>query len=796
MRPPNSIVAAFIAAVLALLTALLLIMSSRMRATLIDLNDTTDQAVKIGDEMSALLSNEVNAVVGFQATREPRYRDSYRAQRTRLANRAKTLEGLMPSLGAAVRPHFNELQSALDEWHRSVDAQQLTTHAVSSGDFRRMAFDRLFVMRRAQAATNRLNEAVLTYQSAQRSREQRLAYLFMALAVVFGPMALSALLLMTHVLRRLNTTTSYMEHRAQEEEALRQVGHSLAGGLAMPDVLRRITDAAARLANADDVCIESVNPRLNEVTCVACRGASVPPPGTKGPYAGSLAQEALDRRLPRIIERVDLQRQPSYPFRSAIDLAGDSHAMVIPLSMDEQPLGAMCLIRRAADGFTDADTPKVRILADMASMAMHRALTVERLQAMEEEEHFIAHASAALASSLDYTQTVRSVAHLAVPRFADVCIVHLVEGQRIYHADIACAESIEPAVAQQLRDKHRARPDLSSSVESVVTTGHALVLPEVSDALVKEHAVDRDHLEALRRLDLQSVMVLPMIVGHQTLGALLFFAVGRRRYTEDDLARAKRIALRAALAIHNAQLYQMANAAIQSRDEVLRTVSHDLRNPLSAIRLSAELLSDNALPYGRRQTLLQSIAGASQRMNRLIDDLLVIGRLRAGQPLPLDSHREDPADIAEQVCGIMAPQALQHSVTLRCSTPATPLPAVLVDRSRMLQALTNVVDNAFKFTPAGGNVLLSCVSCAREIRFVVTDTGKGIDAADLGRLFDPFWQARGSAHAGTGLGLAIAKAIVEQHRGRIWVESTPGVGTTVSVAIPVTDAGEQPLKAA
>lgn len=119
-----------------------------------------------------------------------------------------------------------------------------------------------------------------------------------------------------------------------------------------------------------------------------------------------------------------------------------------------------------------------------------------------------------------------------------------------------------------------------------------------------------------------------------------------------------------------------------------------------------------------------------------------------------------------------------------------PMHSVFVDRSRLLQALTNLLDNALKFTPPGGSITVSCEESAGEMRFAVSDTGRGINPADLDRIFDPFWQARGSAHLGAGLGLAIVKAIVEQHHGRIGVESKLGVGTTVTFVLPVAGTGE------
>jgi signal transduction histidine kinase len=797
MRPSASLTAAFIAGVLALLTASLLILSFRMHATLEDLSNRTDRAVEVGDEINAMFSSEVTSVVGFQATQEVRYSESYRAQKTGIGIRLRNLEELSAPLGPVVHAHFKELQSAIDAWHQSIDSRDLSTRRVPSVAFRTLTFERLSVMRRAQATTNSFNQAVLEYQSAQRIRVQRLAYLFMGLAVIFGPLALSALVRMFLVLRRLAATTSYMEKKAHEEEVLRQVGESLTGGLTMKDVLRRITEATALVGQAEDVCIETVDPLRHEVTCVTGYGPRIPPTGTRSSYAGSLAQEVLQARKPRIIHRIDIEGQAESPFRRLVRDSENRSAMVIPLMTEDQRLGAMCLVRGAGNGFTYAEAPKVQFLADMASVALHRALTVERLQSMEDEEHFLGMFSATLASSLDYGRILRTVARLVVPRLADCCVVHLVERQRVYHAEVACADPANASVAQQLRHKHRARPDLAISVESAIRTRRGLLIPALTDELLREHCADEEQFDLLRRLDLKAAMVVPLTVGHEAIGALVFLAAGSRRYHDDDLRRAKHVGRRAALAIHNAQLYAVASDAIQSRDEVLRAVAHDLRNPLTTIQLSGTLLAAGSLPYERHQKLLQSITSASQRMNRLIEDLLTIGRLRADQRLPLNLQREDPEEIVEQVCEIMGPQALNKSIALRWSKAWSRMPPIIVDRSRILQVFINLLDNALKFTPSGGNITISCERSDGEIMFAVKDSGSGIDPVDVEKIFDPFWQAQGTARVGAGLGLAIAKAVVEQHHGRIWVESKPGVGTTVAFTVPVAGTSEvSPLKAA
>src|SRR5262249_16713805 len=157
--------------------------------------------------------------------------ETYDEERTHIDARVKRLEQISPSLGPDVRVRFEELRSALDAWHRHAAAAELSTRALPPGGFRSQVFDRFSVMKLPRDRTNLFNRTVLNLQSTERARVQRMAYLFIALAAILGPLALFALMLMTHVLRRLGVTTSFLETHAREEEALRRVGQSLTGGL-------------------------------------------------------------------------------------------------------------------------------------------------------------------------------------------------------------------------------------------------------------------------------------------------------------------------------------------------------------------------------------------------------------------------------------------------------------------------------------------------------------------------------------------------------------------------------------
>ena len=787
----NWLIAGFIAATLALLVAFLLVLSNRTHAILTDLSEKTDQAIKIGDKIHAAFSREIAAIVGFQATGEAKYIQSYQAQTQTINTSLGELEHLMRLLGPTVQSHFEELKSAIDTWHGDAKTLKMATQRLPKGEFRQLVFDRLYVVKHSQETTTEFNNAIVAYGSTQRARLESLASLFRTLAVVFGPLAFMALVLIAHILRRLNATTSHLETRAREEEALRQVGHSLTGGLTLDDVLRRITQAAAVAAETEGVFIETVDARKTEITCVAAHGPKAPAKGTKNPFEGSILQEVLQTREPQIIENVDIESRPC----ALGELARSGYqcaAMVVPLIAENQRLGAIFLIRRRQRQFTYAEFPKLRILADMASVAMLRAQTVEKVHRMEGEAHFLAETSKLLASSLDYTATLKRVAHLVVPSVADWCVVHLVEQGRIYIAELVHSDPGKNAIVERLRNKYRPRPDRPNSVERVIQTGKAHLTPEVTDELLREHSVDNEHFDLLRQLNLKSSILVPLTVGGEIFGSMGFLTSDERHYDVDDLPFAEEIARHAAMAIQNARLYRDAQHAVQARDEVLRMVSHDLRNPVSAIQMTANLLATTSLPDEKRQSMLQMIGRASERMNRLIEDLLTIGQLQEGLEIPLDVDQVNPGVITDEVCEAIGLQARAKSIDLRCNKPAA-IPAVKADRGRIFQVLFNLLDNAIKFTPEGGNIVVNCEGYDKEVRFAVKDTGRGISPNDLDKIFNPFWQAKPGAYFGSGLGLAIAKAIVGQHNGRIWADSTPGVGTTVFFTLPQADICEEPL---
>jgi signal transduction histidine kinase len=219
-------------------------------------------------------------------------------------------------------------------------------------------------------------------------------------------------------------------------------------------------------------------------------------------------------------------------------------------------------------------------------------------------------------------------------------------------------------------------------------------------------------------------------------------------------------------------------------NEVLAVVSHDLRNPLNIISVGASLLDGGQHSERERAEILRIIKNASDRMERLLADLLAVARLDCGQTLPVSPAAMDLRSLLEEVCSAFACPARGNGRRLECWMPET-LPGVHADRDRIHQVLSNLVGNALKFTPTGGTVTIEAESVPGEVRCSVRDTGPGLSEEEMDRIFDPFWQAEKTARLGFGLGLKIAKCIVEAHGGSLSVESVPGQGSTFSFTLPV-----------
>ena len=223
-----------------------------------------------------------------------------------------------------------------------------------------------------------------------------------------------------------------------------------------------------------------------------------------------------------------------------------------------------------------------------------------------------------------------------------------------------------------------------------------------------------------------------------------------------------------------------AEAALLARDDVLAVVSHDLRNPLAAIKMCTDtLLEQPADPKAGR--LLRIIGQSVEWGHRIIQDLLDLASIEAGA-LSVYPERTTVAEVLALARPSLDALAKEHAFEITESPGLLP---VIVDANRVAQVLANIVGNAAKFTPAGGTISVRAErNGAGSVRISVRDSGSGIPADDLPHIFDRFWHARAPIMRGAGLGLAIAKGIVEAHGGRLTAESRVGEGSAFAFTIP------------
>ncbi len=231
-------------------------------------------------------------------------------------------------------------------------------------------------------------------------------------------------------------------------------------------------------------------------------------------------------------------------------------------------------------------------------------------------------------------------------------------------------------------------------------------------------------------------------------------------------------------------------AASRAREEQLAMVSHDLRNPLTAVILGAkriEKLAGSSADGARTKKAVATIFRAGAAMNQLIGDLLDLTTLNAGQALSIELETVDLRALVEDAVDIIEPLATARRIVISVNGHGA---SVRCDPRRIAQVLANLLGNASKFTREEGSITIRTEPRESDVMVSVSDTGIGIAEGDLAKIFSPYWKADHDAVRGVGLGLAIVKGIVDAHGGRVWVHSVVDVGSTFHFTLPAAPSEE------
>ncbi|MCQ3976650.1 MAG: sensor histidine kinase [Anaerolineae bacterium] len=304
-----------------------------------------------------------------------------------------------------------------------------------------------------------------------------------------------------------------------------------------------------------------------------------------------------------------------------------------------------------------------------------------------------------------------------------------------------------------------------------------------------------DFLSAVNRSVLWAGLIAGVVA--LVLGSVLFFQVVRplrslstaaQGIAQGDLSQRAHVGARDEVGQVAETFNQMAESLQRyaaERQNMIADVAHELRTPLSVIQSNLEAMLDGVLPASPEE--LTSLHQETLLLNRLITDLRTLSLAEAGQ-LRLEKQPVDLGALVQQVGERLRLRAEEKNIVLETEV-AHDLPVIQADPERLTQVITNLVDNALRYTPPGTRVSVTAQAAPGGIELLVHDTGPGIPPEDLPHIFDRFWRAeksRNRATGGSGLGLAIIKQLVEAHGGQAHVESQVGIGTRFRIYLPST----------
>lgn len=427
-------------------------------------------------------------------------------------------------------------------------------------------------------------------------------------------------------------------------------------------------------------------------------------------------------------------------------------------------------------GISEDITEMKRYEAERLQMIQERIAKIEN-ERVTERFRFLSRASALLGSSLDYEKTLRNLAYLAVPDFADWCSIQLLDlNGALTQIAVAHKDPDKVKWARQFHQEYPPDGSFEHGSMAVIKTGKPQLANELSTELIEAYAKDERHLQILRELGLYSYLCAPIRIRDRVIGCLTLVSTrdSRRTYSEQDVQLAEDLGERAGFAIENARLYKESRHLNRVKDEFLATLSHELRTPLNVIQGHAEILKKegSTITPADLESSIDAIQRNAQMQLTIVSDLLDVSSIITGK-ISFKPTAIVPGEVIATTVGGLIPVAQAKGVKLIYDVSDSDT-TIWSDPSRLQQIIFNLISNAIKFTPPDGTVEVLAGEIGDEWWLSVRDTGCGIDPEFLPFVFERFRQEDSSTarkHGGLGLGLSIVRNLVELHGGHVSVES-------------------------
>ena len=575
------------------------------------------------------------------------------------------------------------------------------------------------------------------------------------------------------------------QERARQLTTLNEITRQLTSTLELNPLLQNILENAVGILNCEAGSLFLVDDQTDELVFRV----------TVGPVAGNLIGKRLAPGTGIVGRAVDMKKpvieneehSTTNRFKGVDQQTGfvSRSLLAVPLQAQDRVIGVVEVINRR-DGlpFVQNDQTLLAAFAGQAAVAIENArlytLTDQELASRVEELSVMQRIDRELNASLEMDRAMRITLDWALRQSgAEAGLIGILEEIKL-----------RVMAHQGLDDQMASIPDLVMKVElpsmlAAIETG----LPQNVEV-----AVEASKNKLL--VSSQTQMVIPIRRETTVIGLLYLESTGGSQVDIDFLTR---LTDHAAIAISNAQLYSEVQRANLAKSDFVSFVAHELKNPMTSIKGYTELLASGAVgQITEMQTnFLSTIKSNVERMSTLVSDLNDNSKIEAGR-LRLEFKATKAVDLVDDVIRTFKRQLEDKKQTLELNIPAD-LPAMWADRIRVGQVLTNLISNAFKYTPESGSIIVGVEDspnhwdtegAPRVIHLSVKDSGIGMTPEDQQKIFQKFFRSddpKAREAPGTGLGLNITKSLVEMQGGKIWFESEYRQGTTFHFTVPVAE---------